>query len=233
VKFISGGYYIVTLLVRPDYMDEGLIPNTILSASECLCDFHPDMSVLWGGSNKTKLNYAQQLHISQSTYEEMEKWIEDKYEAERFAYPQMFTNVKEAREFCNKYLNHLSNAKVIGIGLPENCVDEFIEYEETQNRPEKNQYGIEKLILNKTLIEEKDSKILGFEVLGFENGTFYSYLCNGLEKDFKEHFGFTLNKNGFISSVEEATRFCDYSNDEEVGTEPVLWLPWAIFEYAN
>ncbi|WP_066074665.1 hypothetical protein [Neobacillus soli] len=231
MKYISGGYYIVSSIKRPEYMDKDLIPDTIYSASECLCDFHPEINILWGGSKRSKKDYAQKLNINESTFNEVEKRVEEMFEAEKFTYPQVFTTVELAKEFFCKFLKHLTNAKVIGIGLPKKLVNEFIEYEETEKKTEKEKYGIEKLFLNKTQIDVKGAKMLGYEVIGFEYGTFHSYLCNGLEKDFKKHFGFTLNENGFIPSLEEAIRFCDYSNDEELGTEPVLWLPWAIFEY--
>jgi hypothetical protein len=231
MKYLLGGYYIISLLKRPEYMDNEIIPETIYSASECLCDFHPEINILWCGSKRKKQEYAQKLNITESTFSELEKWVEDMFATEKFTYPQLFTTVELTREFYNKFLSHLTETKVIGIGLPEDFVNDFIEYEESQNKLEKNRYGIEKLLLNKIQIELKDSIMLGYEVLGFENGTFHSYLCNSLEKDFKKHFGFSLNENGFISSLEEATRFCDYSNDEELGTEPVLWLPWVIFEY--
>lgn len=233
MNFISGGYYIITPIERADYMEKELIPETILSVSECICDFHPETTVLWGGSNEEKRKYAQQLNISQGTYKEIEKWVEDKLEEGIFGFPQVFTTIELAREFLAKFLCHLSNTKIIGIGLPEEYIEEFIEYEESQNKEEENQYGIEKLLLRRIPIEVKDSKMMGYEVLGFEYGSFHSYLCNGLEKDFDEHFKFTLNQNGFLPSLEDASRYCDYSNDEDLGTEPVLWLPWAIFEYSK
>jgi len=232
VKVISGGYCIITPVVRPDYMDKQLIPDTILSASDCICDFHPEINVLWGRSKEAKHKYIQRLNISQSTYEEIENWVGDKFEGGIFAYPQVFTTIELAKEFLYKYLCHISDSRIIGIGLPEKYVDEFIEYEEPLNAPE-NQYGIEKLLLKRLPIEEKDSKFMGYEILGYEYGAFHSYLCNGLEKDFNEHFKFTLNQNGFIPSLEDAARYCEYSNNEDVGTEPVLWLPWAIYEYTK
>ncbi|MBM7653001.1 hypothetical protein [Neobacillus cucumis] len=233
MNFILGGYYIITPAVRPDYMDKQLIPDTVLSVSECICDFHPETTVLWSSSNEEKRIYAEQLNISQDTYVEIEKWIEDKFEAGIFGFPQVFSTIELAREFLSKFLSHLSDYKIIGIGLTEERVEEFIEYEESLNKQEENLYGIEKLLINRIPIEEKDSKIMGYEVLGFESGTFHSYLCNGLEKDFNKHFKFTLNQNGLIPSLEEANRYCDYSNDDDLGTEPVLWLPWAIFEYSK
>ena len=221
----------ITPVMRPDYIDKDLVPDTLLSVSECICDFHPETAVLWSGSNEAKRKYAQQLNISHDTYEEIEKWVEDRLEEGIFGFPQVFTTIELAREFLSKFLCHLSDTRIIGIGLPEKYVEEFIEYEELQNKLEESQYGIEKLLLQRIPIDEKDSIMLGYEVLGFEYGTFHSYLCNGLEKDYEKHFGFTLNENGFISNLIEAIRYCDYTNDDEVGAEPVLWLPWGIFEY--
>ena len=232
MEVFLGGYFIITPVVRPDYMDKQLIPDTILSASDCICDFHPEIDVLWGRSKEAKHQYIKRLNISQSTYEVMENWIGSKFEEGIFAYPQVFTTIELAKEFLHKYLSRLSDVKIIGIGLTEKYVDKFIEYEEPLNIQE-NQYGIEKLLLNRILVEEKDSKFMGYEILGYEFGAFHSYLCNGLEKDFNEHFKFRLNKNGFIPSPEDAARYCEYSNGEDVGTEPVLWLPWAIYEYTK
>ncbi|MFL9651647.1 hypothetical protein [Exiguobacterium sp. s157] len=39
-----------------------------------------------------------------------------------------------------------------------------------------------------------------------------------------------MNEHGLIPTLEEAERYCTYSNQEDVETESVLWLPWAIFE---
>lgn len=233
MKYVSGGYYIISSIERPDYVDKEVIPNTIFSASECICDIHPSINILWGQSKKEKELYAEQLKISQSTYQDIENWVGDMFEEEVFAFPQLFTTVDLAKEFYNKFLNHLTDIQIIGIGLPEKYVDEFIEYEEMINKTEKERYGIEKLLLRNVEVDNKEAKMIGYEVLGFEFGTFHSYLCNGLEKDFKKHFNFVLNENGFIPTLEESARYCVYSNDEDVGTEPVLWLPWAIFKYTN
>jgi hypothetical protein len=44
MEFISGGYYLVSPIKRSEYMDKDLIPEIIYSASECLCDFHPEIN---------------------------------------------------------------------------------------------------------------------------------------------------------------------------------------------
>ncbi len=232
MKYISGGYYLISPIKRPDYLDKDLIPDSILSVSDCLCDFHPDINVLWGGSNNNKEKYMEQLKITQSIYEEMENWVGGMAEKEIFEYPQMFTSLDLAREFCSEFLNHIDDVNIIGIGLSQDYADEFIEYEETLTKPKEERNGIEKLLLNNVLVDNNGLEMVGYEVLGFESGKFHSYLCNGLEKDFNKQFRFSLNKSGFIPSLEEAARYCEYSNDEELG-EHVLWLPWAIFTYAK
>ncbi|WP_456363492.1 hypothetical protein [Priestia aryabhattai] len=232
MKFISGGYYIVTPEERVDYMDKNVIPQTILSLSECICDFHPEINVIWGGSTDKKNKYIQRLDISRNTYERLEKWIDEKFDAGAFAYPQVFTSVEVAREFADKFLSGISNVHIIGIGLPEAHLRDFYEYENLEG-PKEEQNGVEKLITSGSMVEQKKSRFLGYEVLGYESGGFHSYLCNGLEKDFNQHFHFSLNNNGFIDSLEEANRYCKYSNQQEIGTEPVNWFPWAVFEYEN
>lgn len=46
MKFVTGGYFIVTPKKRPDYMDKNLIPVQLLSASKCLTDFYEEMEKL-------------------------------------------------------------------------------------------------------------------------------------------------------------------------------------------
>ncbi|GHI01639.1 hypothetical protein [Neobacillus kokaensis] len=231
LQYISGGYYIVSPLSRPDYMDKEIVPDTVYSASECICDFHPDINILWGNTKRRKQEYAQKLNISDETYTELEKWVEKMSEEDKFTYPQVFTSVALTQEFFGEFLSQIEDVKIIGVGLPENVVEQFIQDQELSDNEVRDEYGVANLLKNKSPIEVEKSKLLGYEILGYEYGKFHSYLCNGLEKDYKEQFGFSLNEYGFISTLEEASRLCDYSNDEEIGTEPVLWLPWAIFEY--
>lgn len=231
MKYISGGYYIVSPSKRADYMDKTILPETILSASACLCDLHPDINILWGRSEKKKQTYSKELNLSTSAFEELEGWVDKKHEDNTFNFPQLFTTVDLAREFKKIFLNHLNDIRIIGIGLQENFVEEFLDEEETLSKAVEERYGIETLLMNKTTMGMGVFKKNGYEVLGFDSGQFHSYICNGLEMDYNNNFKFGLNENGFIPNLELAIKCCEYSNDEELGTEPVLWLPWAIFEY--
>ncbi|RUU70457.1 hypothetical protein, partial [Mesorhizobium sp. M7A.F.Ca.MR.362.00.0.0] len=73
-------------------------------------------------------------------------------------------------------MSNLQDTKIFGIGLPEGLVHEFIAEEETETKPEENQYVLEKKLLNKNLMSKADCKMLGYEILGFESGKFQTYL---------------------------------------------------------
>lgn len=84
MKYICGGYYIASPLKRADYIDKKILPETILSASECLCPFYPEIYILWEDSQKIKQKYANELNLSKDAFEEMEKWVEEKFKRIHF-----------------------------------------------------------------------------------------------------------------------------------------------------
>ncbi|MET3193777.1 hypothetical protein [Bacillus sp. OAE603] len=230
MKFISGGYYIVAPTMRQEYMYKEIIPEKVISVSECICDIHPEINVFWSGSKENKLKYIKEVNISEDKYKEMEKWIQDHFDLKEFEYPQIFPSLNLAKEFYCTFLNHIQDLRIIGFGLPSNYLESFFDEEGTLNKTTEDRTGLENILMKKDFIDDVTS-IKGFEILGYETNIFHSYLCNGLEKDFKNQFDFSLNENGFVSSLEEAEKCCDIANDEELGTEDVFWLPWAIFEY--
>ncbi|WP_416826182.1 hypothetical protein [Ectobacillus polymachus] len=120
MNYISGGYYIISPAKRSEHMDKDVLPDTIFSASECICDLQPQVEIIWGESSEhIQQNYLKKLNINKTTYEKMEKRMEDKIKTREFAYPQLFVSVGLIKEFYSTFLNHLSNLKIIGIGLPE------------------------------------------------------------------------------------------------------------------
>ncbi|MEE6450086.1 hypothetical protein RAH41_05870 [Gottfriedia acidiceleris] len=163
----------------------------------------------------------------------MESWIQDKFDLKEFEYPQIFPSLDLAKEFFNTFLNHIKDLRIIGIGLPNIYLDSFLEEEGTISKPADEKTGLENVLTRKEFIVDETGSFKGYEILGYETNLFHSYLCNGLEKDFKNQFNFTLNEYGFIKSLADADRCCHIANDEDLETETVFWLPWAIFEYIS
>lgn len=217
---------------RKDYMDEKIVPETVLSVSSCLCKQYPDTSILWGNSEVEKARYMDQLGLSLNTVQLFEHWIEEHRNTGDVLFPQVFSSLHSAQDFLNRFLIQLPGIRIISIGLPERYQSDFLEDIELFSSKNPEPYGVEKMLLQHHPPEKDGAKKVGYEVLGFDSGSFHSYLCNGLERDFRQHFNFSPNRYGLIDSIEEADRYSAYCNEiSEEETESVLWLPWAIFEH--
>ncbi|MFY9858880.1 MAG: hypothetical protein WAK79_12475 [Exiguobacterium chiriqhucha] len=221
----SGGYLLIERTKRAAYMDAQLIPESVQSASACICEQHPTLDVLWGTSKERKKAYRERLRLSEEAFFKLTEWVEIHQESGDLGYPQTFQTVELAKRFRNRFFSHIE-LDIIELGLPESYVADFLA--EGDEGESLERYGVERLLRHGC--GAPVGRLLGYEVLGYENGMFHSYLCNGLEQDFAKQFSFQLNRHGFISTFEEAERYCTYSNQEDVETESVLWLPWAIFE---
>ena len=77
-----------------------------------------------------------------------------------------------------------------------------------------------------------DGQFLGFELLNVDYGNVsHSWICNHLDVRFSETLGIQPNRWGLIEELENARQCCDDINEEKVGAEPGLWLPWALVKY--
>lgn len=221
----SGGYLLIERTERAEYMDAQRIPGLVQSASECICEQHPTLDVLWGTSKDRKNAYREQLRLSEEAFFKLTEWVEIHQASGELGYPQTFQTVELAKKFRDLFFSHIE-LDIIELGLPEFYVADFLA--EGDEGESLERYGVERFLRHGCDVPL--GQLLGYEVVGYENGMFHSYLCNGLERDFAEQFSFQLNRHGFIATLEEAERYCTYSNQEDVETESVLWLPWAIFE---
>ncbi|WP_394555469.1 hypothetical protein C1N61_28475 (plasmid) [Priestia aryabhattai] len=230
---ISGGYYIVSITERQNYTSDKVIPKSLFSASSCISVFYPSLDVLWNGDVEEKRKYAQSLHISNTEYEKLEKWIMHISDFNLFGYPNVFVDVEYAKTFYRNWLEKTLNAKIIGIATLEKYINELIEFEGLRDVLPEDRVVVENLLLRNNLISEDKRKLLGYEILGYIKGTgsFHSYLCNGLEKDYSKHFNFEVNHFGLMATLEEAEKCAGFSNEEDLESEEVLWIPWAIYEY--
>lgn len=231
MQYFSAGYHLILPTLRKEYMDKTIVPKSILSVSECICTHYPDISILWENSEVKKDRYMEQLGLSLNTFQSLEQWIEEQRKTGDMLFPQVFSNLNAAKTFVNRFLTHIPDIRIIGIGLPEQYKVDFLEDVAAFSSKNPEPYGVEKIVSQHLRPDMDGAEKIGYEVLGFDSGSFHSYLCNGLERDFSLHFNFSLNSHGLIQTFEEADRYSNYCNELGEATEAVLWLPWAIFEY--
>ena len=221
-SYYFGGYFIIKPIPRTHCMNCNVLHEEVISASNCICDFFPDINIAWNKSQKAKEKYRIALGIDKTTYDEMESWINEKFEKD-IELSYVFNNYESAFEFYDKFLHHQHDLRIIGIALPNRYIDSFVEEQNDLS------YGVGKNI-NKRIPIDIQNATLGYEILGYEGTGFHSYICNGLQNNYYDKYKLVLNKNGFISNLEEANILSCYTNNEIENTEPVLWLPWAILD---
>ncbi len=229
---VCGGYFLTHSVTRPPHVAAELMPPDIVSLSECIGDFIPNVwAVDWtNASAEERALEAGKFGITEAALPEIVAWTTEQVNAGTLGWPCVFFSTGEARSFAQRFLQTSSNLRMLGIGLPEELVSEFF----TSNRPEPSTEapGIYKAIGRVAEIEA-GGKELGWDLLCYNHGGYCSWLCNGLERDVAKDCGVKPNPAGFISSVADALKAAEYCAREDVGAEPGFWAPWLVVEFPN
>ena len=217
MDFLSFGYYIVEPVPTPVYFS--LKSDCIISASECICNFHPSLEgSFWLNHDEKQLEYQNKLKISDDTFKMMKAIVSDLYNGNRLDSDGRFANYTDAVDFYREYLNSLNGIKIIALALNSEFRD--VLYDELGSYS-----NISSVLESPQLVGD----FVGYEILGWDCGSFHSYLCNGFDKDISETYELVVNDFGTIqnsyAAVKEFVRCLEDKNGE-----PVVWLPFAIYE---
>lgn len=144
MHYLSAGYYLILPTLRKEYMDKAIVPESLLSVSECICTHYPDISILWGNSELKKDRYMDQLGLSLTIFQLLEQWIEEHRKTGDMLFPQVFSNLNAAQTFVDRFLNHLPDIRIISLGLPEQYKVDFLEDIAAFSSKNPEPYGVEK-----------------------------------------------------------------------------------------
>lgn len=229
MKHYLGGYFIVEQTRRSDYMSKDLLPDFIFTPSNCICNLHPDSHCLsWVRKDVKEINgYQKRIKLPDDDFNSLCQDCNKYFEENKYGWVNMFLDLECLHYIKNKYFNNIDNLKILAISTTQQYMDDFLQ-EETppENHGESGVYTMLKIK------EEIDiqKKFRGYEILGFEYGSFHSFICNGLEKELNGKLGINFNSNGLIDNYKDACKAAEHVNNSGVGAEPVLWQPWAINE---
>ncbi|MEL7656573.1 MAG: hypothetical protein AAGU75_11770 [Bacillota bacterium] len=228
-EFILGGYFIVKAAQRAECMDKELLPQKIITISECICDILPSTWALsWVNKSKQDIESAKSIWgLSDNEFDELENWVTGRFDEGKFGWQYGFGDLIIARECCRRYLKDTDDIYILGIGLSKKDASVFLDRE----KPCK---GIGSTLAYDVLQRNElidTTGFLGFDVLGYDIGSFHSYICNGLEDDFFEIFGIRPNQYGLYESYEGSKQAAEYLLDEKIGAEPALWQSWAVCKF--
>ena len=229
MAYLSAGYYVARRSERAAYMSSDLIPEKVLSASRCICDFFPDdWAIEWASvTNEERSKAASTFGISSADLPTVVTWATEAFDNE-FGWPDAFYTLDAARKARTRFLPDDFEVVVFGLGLHEADVENFlaaanpIQY---LGFAPVGESGIFQCVSAGTSIAE-GGQIAGFELLTTYNGLLTcSWLCNGLEKECANHLGIRANRVGFVETYAEASRCTEFISKPETRARPRLWLP--------
>lgn len=237
-EYVSGGYYLAVRPKRPSYISAELIPETVLSASPCICDFLPgDWTIEWASVNaNTRLEEAEKFGIAAFGLPALVAWGTAAFSI-AFGWPSAFYRLDDARDARAKLLAKESDIVIFGLGLHVSDVADFLAVakppEAAPGFAPIGETGVYQCVNAGNQVDEF-GHTAGFELLATYSGLITcSWLCNGLETDCARELGVRTNSEGFVPTRADAVRCAEYIGRDEVGAEPGLWLPWLITTYSE
>jgi hypothetical protein len=228
-SFASGGYFLAIPAPRSEFMNAELLPDRILTASDCLVDLAPNTwAIAWTGDTvESRREAAARFGLDAQGLRALMDWSTAALDSGSLGWPNVFFDVETANQARVRFLPASGDIVVFGIALPADLREPFLEA--TRPGPQEGTPGVVMALAANTTQDERGS-VLGFDVLGWDHG-FHSYVCNGLEMEFQRALGLTPNSHGFFATEHEARRCAEHAGLESTGAEPALWLPWRVVRY--
>ncbi|MDE5967067.1 MAG: hypothetical protein K2G89_09580 [Lachnospiraceae bacterium] len=215
MEFRTIGYYIVELTTKPEFI--ALDCETLLSISPCICDVHPDLGAcFWVGHEKTSAKYQSRLGLSGPAFLQLEEEVARLFASRRIDVDGRFTDFEAALHFYRSYIGNVKAAKLVQVRMS---------VEDAKLLTEEDLWG-----QNAQLPKEQalHGTPLGGELVGFDGGSFHSYLCNGLEKTIFQSRSRHINACGVLQyTYSELTAFADKIQGQG---EPVNWQPCLLYD---
>ncbi len=240
-EYISGGYYIVKAMPRPDWKSADLLPAKIISASGDMCPSIPDAwAIRWTDRTQaSRLEDAAMFGLSPDELELLLAWTDEAWSDNRLRWTNVLSTPEVARDVATRFVAGGLDVHILGISVrrehaahfpavPDEQVDEC----ESGGCRKNGLPGVyETLALGEPPAE--GGRRLGFELLGFmmDAPPPFSWLANDLEAPVADELRIRPSVDGFIATEADARKAADYCNRDDVPSEPVHWLPWLIVEY--
>jgi hypothetical protein len=231
-SYVAGGYFIGRWTDRPAFVSAELLPSRIITASACIVELVPDVwSLAWTRlSEDEREKYGNRFGLVGPTLTAFIAWCTEAFDAGRLGWPNVIFDLAVARELRSRFLAKSDELVLLGIALPRDRVDDFVEF--AVPGPAEGEAGILAAIRRGAPLAH-GGVASGFDVLGWDWGAFHSYLCNGLEREFDAVLGIRPNGVGLFDRAEDARRCANHAQLDTTAAEPGLWLPWLTVVYGE
>lgn len=200
-ELVTFGFYICRPTDYKSYTDRRY--KKILSASDCLCDHEPQLSLCHGwephGDDK---DYISRFR-SKDEYLKMSEEINDLFSSGLFFGDGRFARIEDALHFYDSYFRDQGLMLIsVSTGMEYVNLIEDLKYCH-------NDIG--------------DHEDIGMDIIGWDNYGFHSFLCNSLQDGFPD---ISFNRYGFMET-DLKTASSIASKIQGMG-EPVDWFPVSV-----
>jgi hypothetical protein len=239
-QFISAGYYL-TRYAEDGFWKSELLPSRVVSISQCI---GKPLSVYWGWNHfddykKVIVDFG----IPETKLNDFREWCGQHGDF----FPNTFPSLTAARQFITEYLPERTNHLLLGVGLPAELLEPFLNTEypyvgyfnpdgtlSERLKTLEDFNGIYRAVYQRQPLALGGTP-LGFEVVTYSYNEFGdSWLCSGLEKDMHQLFGIRTNQYGLMDSYADARKVYDWiAEDEQQGhrAEPEPYYPCLLVSY--
>jgi len=236
MAYLSAGYYVTRLSDRGAHIPSELVPDKLLSASACICDFFPNgWAIAWASvTDEERLKRAAAFGVSSSGLPAVLEWATDAFSKD-FGWPNTFYELEAAKDARARFLPADGDTVIIGLGLHQDDAEVFLKAA-TPPAPKPGfapigESGIFECVSSGTKIRD-GGEFLGFELVATYLGILTcSWLCNGLEAVCANQLGIPPNSHGLVQTYADASRCAEFISRDGMSAEPGLWLPWRLSIY--
>ncbi|SDB82325.1 hypothetical protein [Shouchella lonarensis] len=198
--FMDAGTYLVEKTPPREWMSEDLKPSFV-SIDKEISVLHPDFF-----GSTPYLNWL----VGREVY-----------------YHSTFSSSRDAKSFKKTFLKEKENVVIVKLGIQLEDAELILNHQ--LDPQDVSEQGISGLLSEKRLIGPHHS-LLGYDIMGYECATFFSFRTNHLEGDIRNRVPFETNEVGLIKEFVHAKKGADMLNNEDFGQEEVDWFAWALFE---
>lgn len=235
--YASAGYYLARPLQHSPHASAKRIPERIISASSCLCEFFPGpWAIRWSSDDRDRRERSAAVFgIPAAKIDGVVEWATASFQ-KIIGWPNTFYTLDAALAARAEFLAKDLDVNVFGLGLHHDDTDRFLREAAPDERKSgyspTGETGIYQCLKTQSRIAPGGQQI-GFELLAMMFGLLTcSWLCNGLEAVCAEQLQVQTNEYGLFSAYADARRCAEHVSRDEVGAEPGLWLPWLITRYS-
>lgn len=223
----SLGYLFARRLATPAGIN--VSASHVVTVSPCLAPLVPsDWSIGWIGNADDRLEGGRRAGLDEAAIVATVAWITERLDPGPIGVGGGLPTVALARELghvaqlgTDHLLLGLALADADGIALAAHGAP---------TAPDRGEVGDSRLARQGLPVED-GGDLLGWDLLGFDQGTRHSYLCNDLAPAIEARFGVCPDTNGLFSDGAITAAAAAWISSGEIGAEPCPWFAVEVRRY--